>query len=139
MRPIPRHRPALAHPGFVSAGPAALHPARTAVAWQLWNRVVADDALDAAVTELIDALLVKNHQALRQLKFIINRGVEADLATAQGFEALSAGLTGAVNGRWEVADADRGAGVEAFVTKGELWRRRRASATTLWTEPGPKR
>ncbi len=46
--------------------------------------------------------------AVRQLKFIINRGVEADLYTAQGFEALSAGLTGAVNGAWQVPDADAG-------------------------------
>ena len=50
------------------------------------------------VDRLIELLLSKNQQALRQLKFIINSGVEADLKTAQAFEQLSAGLTGAVNG-----------------------------------------
>ena len=30
--------------------------------------------------------------------------------TAQGCEMLSAGLSGAVNGAWKVADADQGAG-----------------------------
>lgn len=60
---------------------------------------------------LVEVLLSKNQQAVRQLKFIINRGVEADLYTAQGFEALSAGLTGAVNGAWQVPDADAGEGV----------------------------
>ena len=43
--------------------------------------------------ELVDLLLIKNQQGLRQLKFMINKNVEADLYTAQGFEALGAGLT----------------------------------------------
>ena len=84
----------------------ALHPAARAVQLGLWNRVVPDDQLEAEVDALVEVLLSKNQQAVRQLKFIINRGVEADLYTAQGFEALSAGLTGAVNGGWDVPDAD---------------------------------
>lgn len=35
---------------------------------------------------------------LRRRTFIIDKGVEADLHTAEGFDALSARLTGAVNG-----------------------------------------
>jgi len=114
----------------------ALHPARRAVELDLWNRVVPDDRLGAEVDALVEVLLSKNQQALRQLKFIINKGVEADQYTAQGFEALSAGLTAAVNGRWEVEDADRGAGVRGFIEKDDRWRSRRSAAIDFWTDPG---
>jgi enoyl-CoA hydratase len=114
----------------------ALHPAARAVQLGLWNRVVPDDRLAAEVDALVEVLLSKNQQAARQLKFIINRGVEADLYTAQGFEALSAGLTGAVNGAWEVPDADDGAGVTAFTDKGALWQQRRGLARDFWSD-GP--
>jgi enoyl-CoA hydratase len=114
----------------------ALHPASRAAELGLWNRVVDDDCLDAEVEALIKVLLAKNHQAVRQLKFIIDKGVEADLHTAQGFEALSAGLTGAVNGAWQVADADQAAGIVSFVTDGEQWRERRSASRDFWTD-GP--
>jgi enoyl-CoA hydratase len=110
----------------------ALHPAARAVQLGLWNRVVPDERLDGEVDALIEVLLSKNQQAVRQLKFIINRGVEADLYTAQGFEALSAGLTGAVSGGWQVPDADQGAGVTAFTGKDSLWQTRRALARDFW-------
>jgi len=79
----------------------ALMPARRAVEWNLWNRVVPNDQLDAEVDALLEVLRSKNQQACRQLKYIVNRGCETDLYTAQGFEMLSAGLSGAVNGAWE--------------------------------------
>jgi enoyl-CoA hydratase len=110
----------------------ALHPASRAVELGLWNRAVPDDQLEDEVDALVEVLLSKNQQAVRQLKFIINRGVEADLYTAQGFEALSAGLTGAVTGGWQVPDADRGAGVDAFIEKDLLWRTRRELARDFW-------
>ena len=100
----------------------------------LWNRVVAEDRLDAEVDALVEVLLSKNQQALRQLKFIINKGVQADLYTAQAFEALSAGLTSAVNGSWKIPDADSGSGVEGFVNKGDLWQQRRALARDFWSD-----
>ncbi|MHA2051758.1 MAG: enoyl-CoA hydratase/isomerase family protein, partial [Promethearchaeota archaeon] len=68
----------------------ALHSGKKAVDWNLWNRVVPDDQLDTEVDKLLEVLKSKNQQGLRQLKFIINRGVECDLYTAQGFEVLSA-------------------------------------------------
>ena len=114
----------------------ALHPAARAVQLGLWNRVVPDDRLEAEVDALVEVLLSKNQQAVRQLKFIINRGVEADLYTAQGFEALSAGLTGAVNGGWEVPDADAGQGIAGFTDKGSLWQQRRGLAREFWSD-GP--
>jgi enoyl-CoA hydratase len=114
----------------------ALHPARRAVELGLWNRVVEDDRLGQEVEALVKVLLSKNQQAARQLKFIINRGVEADQYTAQGFEALSAALSGAVNGAWRVPDADGGLGVIDFAQKGELWQRRRGLAKDFWTD-GP--
>src|SRR5207248_9753934 len=55
----------------------ALHPASRAAELTLWNRVVPDEQLDREVDRLIELLLSKNQQALRQLKFIINSGVEA--------------------------------------------------------------
>jgi enoyl-CoA hydratase len=112
----------------------ALHPASRAASLGLWNRVVDDDRLDAEVDALVQVLLSKNQQAVRQLKFMIDKGVEADLHTAQGFEALSAGLSGALNGAWQVADADQFSGVNSFVAKGELWRARRDSARDFWTD-----
>ncbi len=112
----------------------ALHPASRAVSLGLWNRVVDDDRLDAEVDALVQVLLSKNQQAVRQLKFMIDKGIEADLHTAQGFEVLSAGLSGAVNGAWQVGDADQFSGVSSFVAKGELWRARRHSAGDFWTD-----
>jgi enoyl-CoA hydratase len=111
----------------------ALHPARRAVELGLWNRAVADSALAQELDSLVELLLSKNQQALRQLKFIIDHGVEADLHTAQGFEALSAGLTSAVNGAWQVDDADQAQGILSFVAKSETWQRRRALARDFWT------
>ncbi|MHA1804389.1 MAG: enoyl-CoA hydratase/isomerase family protein, partial [Promethearchaeota archaeon] len=78
----------------------ALHSAKRAVEWNLWNRVVPADKLEEEVQNLLKVLRSKNQQGLRQLKFIINKGVECDLYTAQGFEALSGALTGAVSGMW---------------------------------------
>jgi enoyl-CoA hydratase len=86
------------------------------------------------VDSLLEVLRVKNQQACRQLKYIINRGCETDLYTAQGFEMLSAGLSGAVNGFWEVADADCGRGVIDFAEKGSLWNRRRELSRSFWAD-----
>jgi enoyl-CoA hydratase len=112
----------------------ALYPASRAVALGLWNRAVDHEELDQAVEALVEVLLTKNQQAIRQLKLIINKGVEADLNTAQGFELLSAGLTAAVSGAWEVPDADHSRGVDSFVEKGELWQKRRGLARDFWTD-----
>jgi len=112
----------------------ALHTARRAVEWNLWNRVVTDGTLDEEVAKLLEVLQSKHQQGLRQFKFMINRGVECDLYTAQGFEALSAALTGAVNGKWEIEDADKGAGVKGFWDKDGLWQTRRRLANSFWTD-----
>jgi enoyl-CoA hydratase len=112
----------------------ALMPAKRAVEWNLWNRVVADDKLDNEVEALLTVLRAKNQQACRQLKFIINRGCETDLYTAQGFEMLSGGLSGAVNGAWQVADADQGQGIANFSEKGNLWKERRKLAKHFWVD-----
>lgn len=112
----------------------ALQPAEKAVEWGLWNRTVPDDKLHENVKALLDVLRVKNQQAVRQMKIIINRGCETDLYTAQGFEMLSGGLSGAVNGFWRVADADQGDGVVDFANKGELWKKRRDLAKGFWSD-----
>lgn len=112
----------------------AIHPAQKAVDYHLWNRVVPDDQFDAEVERMVEMLLAKNQQTLRQLKYIINRGVECDLYTAQGFEILSASLSRALNGMWQVDDADQGAGLRAFMEKGELWQKRRGLAKDFWVD-----
>ncbi len=112
----------------------ALHPGKKAVEWNLWNRLVPNDQLDIEVEKLLDVLKVKNQQAIRQLKFIINRGVECDLYTAQGFEALSGALSGAVNGMWKIKDADQGKGVMGFGRKDGLWQTRRGASKNFWVD-----
>jgi len=112
----------------------ALHSAERAVQWNLWNRVVPNDKLDIEVQKLLQVLQSKNQQGLRQLKFIINRGVECDLYTAQGFEVLSGALTGAVSGMWQIKDADKGAGVLGFSDKNKLWEERRNLAKNFWVD-----
>lgn len=112
----------------------ALQPAVRARELGLWNRIVPDGELEAEVGAFLEVLLSKNQQMLRQLKFIINRGVEADLYTAQGFEALSVGITSAVNGKWRAADADEGDGLRDFATKGRLWHLRRDLARNFWAD-----
>lgn len=111
----------------------ALHSAQRAVEWNLWNRVVPNNQLNDEVEKLLDVLKSKNQQGMRQLKFIINRGVECDLYTAQGFEVLSGALTGAVSGMWKIKDADQGTGIIGFSQKNELWKRRRSLAKNFWT------
>ncbi|MHA1234746.1 MAG: enoyl-CoA hydratase/isomerase family protein [Promethearchaeota archaeon] len=111
----------------------ALHTSKKAVEWNLWNRVVANDQLDEEVELLLEVLKSKNQQGMRQLKFIINRGVECDLYTAQGFEVLSGALTGAVSGFWQIKDADQGKGVLGFTAKDGLWQTRRRLAKEFWT------
>ncbi len=112
----------------------ALMPAIRAVEWNLWNRVVPNDKLDKEVEVLLEVLRSKNQQACRQLKMIINRGCETDLYTAQGFEMLSAGLSAAVNGAWQVNDADQGQGLVNFAEKGTLWQKRRKLAKNFWSD-----
>ena len=112
----------------------ALHSGKKAVEWDLWNRVVPNDQLDTEVDRLLEVLQTKNQQGLRQLKFIINRGVECDLYTAQGFEVLSGALTAAVSGFWQIKDADQGKGVLGFTSKSGLWQTRRRLARDFWTD-----
>jgi len=114
----------------------ALHPASRAAEVGLWNRVVPDHRLDEEVERLIRVLLSKNQQAVRQLKFIIDNGAEADLHTAQAFEVLSAGLSSSVNGGWRVPDADAGAGIAGFIGKDGTWHTRRELARDFWSD-GP--
>jgi enoyl-CoA hydratase len=112
----------------------ALQTAQRAVDLDLWNRVVPNDQLEAETQRLLDVLRTKNQQGLRQLKFIINNGAEGDLHTALGFEALGWGMTAAVNGWWQIEDADQGAGLRAFAEKNELQHQRRSLARDFWVD-----
>ena len=112
----------------------SFHSAKRAVREGLWNRVVPNGKLDAEVEKLLALLRTKNQQGLRQLKFTLNRNIEADLYTAQGFEAMGFGLTAAVNGWWRVDDADKGKGLKAFRDKNALWNKRRNPAIPFWSD-----
>jgi len=115
----------------------ALRSARVAVEWGLFNRAVLDDQLEAEVEQLIQVLLSKNQQTLRQLKFVLNKNADADMATALAFEAMNEVITSAVN--WDPAtpripDAEPGKGLEAFAKKNDLWNRRRDLARKFWAD-----
>jgi enoyl-CoA hydratase len=114
----------------------ALHPARRGLELGLFNRVVPDDELAEETGRLVELLLLKNQQGLRQLKFMINRGVEADLYTAQGFEVLGAGLTGAILRSGGLPDSDTTHGWPGFRSSDETdpVRRRRDASRDFWTD-----
>jgi len=114
----------------------ALQSARRGVEWGLFNRAVPDTELETELEQLIDAMLVKNQQALRQLKFTMNKNADADMTTALAFEAYSELATAAINWRpdtQDIPDAEPGKGLEAFNTKNELWQARRKRAIDLWS------
>ena len=114
----------------------ALHPAQRGLELGLFNRVVPDNKLEAATTELVDLLRLKNQQGLRQLKFIINKNVEADLYTAQAFEALQSAYTSSVLLSGAVRDADDGHGWASYADKApeSPIRKRREAAKNFWVD-----
>lgn len=115
----------------------ALQSARRGVEWGLFNKMVPDDQVDGELERLTEMLLVKNQQALRQLKFTMNKNADADMTTALAFEAYSELATAAVNWRPDtpsIPDAEPGKGLEAFATKNELWQERRKRAIDFWSE-----
>ncbi len=80
---------------------------------------------------------VRGYQHMaKQLEFTINRGVECDQYTAQGFEAMGAALTDAVLGDWEIPDADGRHGWPAYRARDpdDAIRRRREATIDFWTE-----
>lgn len=114
----------------------ALHPAKRGLDLGLFNRVIPNDQLEAETQKLVDLLLTKNQQGVRQLKFMINKNVEADLYTAQGFEAMGAALTGAALGGWEIPDADGSHGWHSYKEKDpeSAIRKRRDAAKNFWVD-----
>jgi enoyl-CoA hydratase len=113
----------------------ALHPARRGKDLGLFNRIVADHALEAETQALIDLLLTKNQQGLRQLKFSLNKNVEADLYTAQAFEVLGGAVT-VLAGHDGVEDADKAHWWPSYATKDPAspTRRRRELAKNFWVD-----
>jgi enoyl-CoA hydratase len=114
----------------------ALHPARRGVELGLFNRVSPDGDLEAETDRLVELLLMKNQQGLRQLKFMITKGVEADLYTAQGFEAMGAGLTASLVQSGGLPDSDDAHGWIGYRdgAADHPIRRRRAASRDFWTD-----
>jgi len=113
----------------------ALHPARRGVDAGIFNRVVANDGLEAETGKLVDLLLMKNQHGLRQLKFSINNGVEADLKTAQAFEVMGAGVNVGIRA-FPPADSDASHGWPSYKAReaNSPTRRRREEALNFWTD-----
>ena len=114
----------------------ALQSAERGVEWGLFNHAVPASEVEGELERLIDVLLAKNQQTLRQLKFVMNKNADADMGTALAFEAMNEFMTSAVNWRSEtppVPDAEPGDGLEAFATKNDLWQRRRGLAIDFWS------
>jgi enoyl-CoA hydratase len=115
----------------------ALQSAQRGVDWGLFNRAVPDAELEAELDRLLEVLLAKNQQTMRQLKFVMNKNADADMQTALAFEAMNEFMTAAVNWRPDtpsVPDAEPGKGLEAFAEKNELWEQRRGLALEFWSE-----
>ncbi len=85
--------------------------------YQLVNYVVGKGKLDEAVNDTIDIILDKNPLALSLAKFIINRGIDADLATGLGFEVLSSTIC--------FADKGQRRATAEFAKRGAGWKDRR--------------
>ena len=111
-----------------------LYPAARGVDLGLFNRTVPDADLESATEELVELLQSKNHQGVRQLKFIINKNVEADLHTAQGFEALQAALTSSTLMSGSVPDSDSAHGWIDYASGNpdSTIRKRRQAALAFW-------
>lgn len=77
----------------------ALQSARRGVEWGLFNRVIPDEEVDAELERLIEVLLVKNQQTLRQLKFTMNK----ECRRRYGDRARLRGLQRGRHGRGELA------------------------------------
>jgi hypothetical protein len=110
---------------------------QTAVDWGLWNRAVPDDQIDNELEKLVEVLLSKNQQTLRQIKLVINKNADADVQTALAFEAMNEVITSSVNWREDtpkIPDAEPGKGLEAFADKNELWNHRRELAQDFWSD-----
>jgi enoyl-CoA hydratase len=84
---------------------------------QLVNRVVPADKLEQAVNELIDVLLSKPHEIMTLAKFIIQKGLEADLHTGLGFEVVAGALNTTTQAMKE--------STTSFSQKTPLWKNRR--------------
>jgi enoyl-CoA hydratase/carnithine racemase len=115
----------------------ALHSAARGVEWGMFNAAVPDDQVDAEVEKFIQMMLVKNQQALRQIKFVLNKNPDADVQTALAFEAMNEVITASNNWRPEtpkIPDAEPGVGLRTFAEKGEVWNSRRGLALDFWAK-----
>ncbi len=115
----------------------ALQSAERGVEWGLFNKAVPAAQIDAEVEQLVEVLLSKNQQTMRQLKFVMNKNADADMNTALAFEAMNEVITSSVN--WDPAtpkipDAEPGLGLAAFRDKNALWDKRRKLALTFWSD-----
>jgi len=115
----------------------ALQSAQRGVDWGLFNATVPDADVDSEIERFIDMILVKNQQTLRQLKFVLNKNADADMATALAFEVMNEVITSSNNWREDtplIPDAEPGVGLRAFAEKGEVWNTRREKAIDFWAQ-----
>lgn len=115
----------------------ALQSAARGVEWGIFNAAVPEKELNAEIERFIQMMLVKNQQTLRQLKFVMNKNADADIATALAFEQMNEVITASNNWRPDtpkIPDAEPGAGLTTFKDKGSLWSKRRNLAINFWAK-----
>jgi enoyl-CoA hydratase/carnithine racemase len=91
--------------------------AQEAKEFQLVNHVLPKGKLNEGVNDTIDILLDKNPLTLKLFKFILTRGLEADLTTSLGFEVLSSTIC--------FADKEQKKATTEFTRRGSGWKDRR--------------
>jgi enoyl-CoA hydratase len=115
----------------------ALQSAERGVEWGLFNAAVPEKEINVEIERFIQMMLVKNQQTLRQLKFVMNKNADADIATALAFEQMNEVITASNNWRPDtprIPDAEPGAGLTTFKDKGSLWSKRRNLAINFWAK-----
>ena len=115
----------------------ALQSAARGVDWGLFNAAVPEEQLEREIDLFIEMMLGKNQQTLRQLKFVLNKNADADVATALAFEAMNEVITASNNWREDtpkIPDAEPGVGLRAFAEKDDVWNDRRRRAQDFWAQ-----
>jgi enoyl-CoA hydratase/carnithine racemase len=97
---------------------------RQAAEWDLANRVVARDALDAEVQALADLMIAKSRYAIRRTKYVLKNAADGPLSQVTAFELPIDSAAGP-------RDVD---GFDAFAQKKPALAALRARSATMWSD-----
>jgi enoyl-CoA hydratase len=97
---------------------------RQAEQWDLANRVVARDDLDAEVQALTELILAKSRYAIRRTKYVLRNAADGPLSQATAFELPISPSAGP-------ADVD---GFNSFANKAAHLQELRKRSTAMWAD-----